>query len=863
VGKTHLARRFLAQRDPRGPREAVLCELAAARTAAEVSRAVATTLGLERADPRPLEAPAAVGELLARRPSLLLVLDNLEQALPAAREVVTAWLEAAPGLALVATSREPLGVPGETCVELAPLPAADALALFTAAARAVRPIADDAASRRDLRRIVDRLDRLPLALELAAGRLVVLGLPELLARLDQPLELLRARGGRPARHLTLEAAVGWSWDLLSPAEQRALACCAVFRGAFSPAAAEALLADAPGLEVSVRERPLELLEGLRLRALLQVEATAADGSRLRLYQAVQAFAGDRLDELGLRTQAERRHAEVLLAGLEVGASAGDAAPLARLALEADDLLAIHQRFLEAEPSLAARALLALHPLLLLRGPFQVHTDALDALLAPRRARAYPAAPALEARLRLARGEVLRVRGRVAEAGVELERAGRLARAARERATEIAAQRLLGAVARMQGRLAEALRLHRGALRLARGRRAPEAAREVALCVGELGATLAAAGRLREACRQHRAALDLHRRAGDRWLEGVQLSHLGVATHRLGRAEEARRLHLAALELHREVGNRRLEAADTCHLAFVEHQLGLLDDARGRFAAALELCGLVCDRRLEAIARSYLADLETEAGEVARARALLDQALGFHEGADDRQQQALCWLHLAFAQERAGQLEEALLALRSAATLAAPSQVWVRSASHAHAAALRRRLEDKAGTRREARLARRRAGALENPYQLAAVLLLAEGTAPNAGAREGERSSSELRRALRWSQRGGTARELWVGPGAAWVSLGDARIDLSRRGPMRRVLLALVEAAAGGERAGLPWHGLAEAGWPGEKMQPEAALQRVYTAVWSLRKLGLEPVLVCREGSYQLDPSFAVRRFDER
>jgi predicted ATPase len=860
AGKSHLGRHFIRSQgqSPAFKGGVLSCDLTTARNEADLFRRVATAIQIERADHISLEDGEALSTVLASRPRTLLLMDNAERAAHAVRDTLEIWMDRAPHHCFLITSREPLGLRGEALLEIGPLPEAEATQLFLEAARAARGIGTESAAELELvRKIVDRLDRLPLAIELAAGHLVVLELTELRERLGQQLRLLRPRRGPTGpRHRALEESVRWSWDSLSPTEQASLARCAVFRGGFCTEAAEALLPVDTGGPAA-----LEVLESLRLRSLLEPATAPAGTTRLRLYEAVREFAEARSQELGLKEESELRHARVTLALTEGRAVRSQGlittSALEHLASESENLLAVHERFAKRDPVIAARALLALHPLLLLRGPYAAHSALLDEILSRGRR---PLPKEIEARLRLARGEVLRVRGRIAEARADLERARRLTLRARDKRTPILILRLLGSVARMQGRLPEALRVHRAAL--ARARAIPDSA-ATALCVGELGTTLLSLGRLREACRKHRAALDLHRALGDRWLEGIQLSHLGVATHRLGHVEEAQRLHEAALAIHRELGNRRFEAAETSHLAFVHHQLGHTEQARACYRESLELCRAVSDRRLMAIVQCYLGDLESEAGEAAQARLPLHEALGFHERAGDHPQQAVTWLHLGYVYERSGQLEESLLALENAAAHAAPTQSWVRAGSHAHRASLLRRLDDGPGAARARRLADRHVRGVENPYQALAVrLLTGRGPTPcrRPALEEALRCSSDVRRAMRWSQRG-TSRELWVGPGSSWFSLGEQRADLSRRGPMRRILEALVTARLRGSGAGIPWHGLWEAGWPDERVAPDAGLQRVYTAIWALRKLGLESALICRENLYSIDPALPVRRWE--
>ncbi len=152
--------------------------------------------------------------------SLLLVLDNLEQVIDAA-SVIAELLAAAPGCAVIATSRERLAISGEQEYPVGPLSPAGAVELFSARARQVKPDFEPGA---DVDAICARLDRLPLALELAATRVKLLSENQLLTRLQQRLPLL-AGGGRdlPGRQATMRATIAWSYDLLNEHEQRLFA----------------------------------------------------------------------------------------------------------------------------------------------------------------------------------------------------------------------------------------------------------------------------------------------------------------------------------------------------------------------------------------------------------------------------------------------------------------------------------------------------------------------------------------------------------------------------------------------------------------------------------------------------------------
>ncbi|MGW1011522.1 BTAD domain-containing putative transcriptional regulator [Streptomyces termitum] len=307
VGKTRLA--VAAARETTA--DAWLVEFAGVRsgTAADLAQVVAGALGL-RDDPRdgvPVgvgvgahgagAGPSPVGHLAAalRDRRGLLVLDNCEHVVDAAAGLAVALLAAAPGLRVLTTSREPLGVSGEAVVLVGPLAAGDAVRLFTERAAAAAPgfPADPAAAAPEDRTAVEevcrRLDGIPLALELAATRVRALGVREVAARLGDRFRLLDSgRRGAPARQQTLRAVIDWSWEPLTGPERAVLRRLAVCGDGCDLAAATAVAAggDVAGADV------WELVTRLVDRSLITVSA-GPSGPRYRLLESVAAYALER------------------------------------------------------------------------------------------------------------------------------------------------------------------------------------------------------------------------------------------------------------------------------------------------------------------------------------------------------------------------------------------------------------------------------------------------------------------------------------------------------------------------------------------------------------------------------------------
>jgi predicted ATPase/DNA-binding SARP family transcriptional activator len=302
--------------------------LAPVRDALDVPQAVLAALGIQEtawpADPAEAARLAALpaldrltDALTSRR--LLLVLDNCEHVAAAAARLAGQVLAAAPGVRILVTSREPLGVTGET---LCPVPSLElppeeadaseaarspAVRLFADRAAAVRPgFALDEATAGPVVRICRALDGIPLAIELAAARLRALTAAQVADRLDDRFRLLSV-GDRAAlpRHQTLRAVVDWSWELLDEPERAVLRRLSVFSGGATPASAEPVCA----LGGDHRE-VIDLVAALVDKSL--VMATGEHEVRYQLLETVRAYAADRLAEAGEEQRTRAAHAEFFL-----------------------------------------------------------------------------------------------------------------------------------------------------------------------------------------------------------------------------------------------------------------------------------------------------------------------------------------------------------------------------------------------------------------------------------------------------------------------------------------------------------------------------------------------------------------------
>ena len=321
TGKTRLALEAAARAAGRFRDGVWLAELAGIADQGLVAAQVMGALGVRQAGDVPV-LEALIWRL--RSAELLLILDNCEHLLDACAGLAGALLRAAPGLRVVATSREPLGLPGEVAYLVRPLdlPSPTAHAGEAGQAAAVRLFLDRGLAARGgktsgpagavapvavAERICRKLDGLPLAIELAAARLGTLSAAEIEAHLADRFRFLAYR--RPVadpRHQALRAAIDWSYDLLSAGERRVLGELSVFAGTFGLAQAAQVCGGGDQLST------WEVIDRLVGKSLVAAEP-AEDGTRYRLLDTLRHYAADRLAEAGGTEAARDRHAAAFLA----------------------------------------------------------------------------------------------------------------------------------------------------------------------------------------------------------------------------------------------------------------------------------------------------------------------------------------------------------------------------------------------------------------------------------------------------------------------------------------------------------------------------------------------------------------------
>jgi len=365
-GKTRLAIALAADVTDHFAQGVHFVSLAAIRDPSLVPVSIAQGIGLQDARGRSLleHLSGYVGD-----GDVLLVLDNFEQVL-AAGEFVSGLLDATGRLRVLVTSRSPLHVSGEQEFPVPPLALPEGgpgtAAAAVAACESVRLFAERAAASvpgftlndqnaGGVAGIVDRLDGLPLAIELAAARVKLLPPAEILARLDNSLGLL-VSGSRdlPARQRTLRATIAWSYELLSDSARQLLAACSVFRGGIALDVIESVCADPAGLGMPVLDAAAELVDHSLLR---QAPAAPGRGPRFAMLETVREFAAERLAELPVYERVRAAHAGAFAALVKDLARPPlwpDKAGLDLLELEHDNFRAALDFYRRADPATALR-----------------------------------------------------------------------------------------------------------------------------------------------------------------------------------------------------------------------------------------------------------------------------------------------------------------------------------------------------------------------------------------------------------------------------------------------------------------------------------------------------------------------------
>lgn len=837
VGKTRLAIEYLRSLDASSSLRVCFCDASEAHDDGELCASVASALGASMERGHLHDRGALVRALGSGKP-LLLAIDNLEQVVAVAAQRFAEWLEACPDLSLLATSRERLRIAGETALELAPLAlpeldadpmAADAVRLFVDRARArmssFRVGRDNEAA---VTEIVRLLGGLPLAIELAAARAGFLSLGELARRLHQSLDVV-SRGERhaPPRHTSLRAAVSWSWELLTRQEQDALRQCAVFRGGFDIHAAEAVLRGDPARPGTEAGGPvLELLHSLADKSMIRAEASTGGATRFDLFFGVREFAAEELDRAGDATAVRSRHAAYYATAGAAWAveieRTGSSEARSALARERGNLLAAHEFSwaggLCARESLLVvlRTILALEPVFGVHGPIDRLLQLLDAFFR------HPAASGVEE-------EGLRARGLRAH-GKALQLSGMLEAAERD---------IESAVALVSGSTDDWT---------------------VASIVADSGVLHHQRRHLEIARSRYEQALALYERLGSKRQQARLLGNVGALHHDLRDFEMAEAYYVRALELLRRLSEPAFEGNLLSNLGVLCQEQERYEPAADYFERAESALKQAGDLRLLGIARGNWGVLELERGHPDTAFALLTSALRQLEEFGDSSSIALCLARLGATKAAVEAHDTSQADLERARRLVSREEEPLLAATIDLYDVYRKLRAEVPPSGDVLRATRARIRTARQPAR--------EGTA------SAEELSDDVRSAIRLIERevrraeplapfldGAPQDALVIGADALWFCPPRGVSQrLSQNGAVRRILVALVRAHEAGSSEGLDLNQLRDAGWPGEKMTPEAAANRVHVALAELRRKGLKACIRrSPSGVYGFAPGLTIHR----
>ena len=290
LGKTRLAREFGHRQLSQFPGGVWFCDLTEARTLNGLCTAVAEGLNVPLGKSDPIEQ---LGDAILGRGRTLLIFDNFEQLVSLATQSISKWLKHAKEAVFLVTSRESLQLKEEHIFPLEPLSQEEALELFTARAQEVVPTFELNDHQKEVLAIVEKLDRITLAIELAAARVLRMTPSQILERLNHRFELLRdKRKGIPMRQATMRGALDWSWDLMKPWERLAWVQCSTFHGGFTLDAAEAVLDLSAFPEAPW---PMDAVEALCDKSLL----LQPEHDRFAMFETIREYAHEKLHVPGV------------------------------------------------------------------------------------------------------------------------------------------------------------------------------------------------------------------------------------------------------------------------------------------------------------------------------------------------------------------------------------------------------------------------------------------------------------------------------------------------------------------------------------------------------------------------------------
>lgn len=652
-GKTRLVTRFGWSWLGDFPGGVWFCDLSQARSLDGIVHAVAQGFDVPLGKDDPV---TQLAHAISRRGPCLVILDNFEQVACYAEETLGLWLNCASNAQFLVTTREVLGLKGEEVLEVASMRTSDAITLFLRRASDAKPDFQPSAEDQSvIARLVELLDCLPLAIELAAVRVRVMSPRTLLSRMGDRFALLSSTGRRLRRQATLRTVLDWSWDLLSLSEKMSLAQLSVFEGGFSLESVEAVLdlSDCKNAPL-----PMDALQALVQKSFVRQVA----GTRFDLLVSVKEYASEHLRTEGrypgsgpaALCAAVVRHGRYFAGLLEKAATASGG-------IELDNFVtACRQAVARGDADVAVNALERSWAVLRLRGPFRAGVELASVV------RAIPELGAeAVARVEWVAGRALADCGMSREACMHFEASLVCARGVGARRSECRALIGLGDGDIHAGRGEVARPLLEAALVIAREMGDRNSESRVRNSLGNLEE---AQGRLNDALAHYEAALPLAREVGDPDLEGSVLGNLGNLCHSQGSVEKGR-LHMeAALAVAQKVGNRRLEGNTSCNLGLLHQVHGNLEEALGQLGASLAVARDLGNAHLECIVLCNLGSVYESMARFEEARNDFEAALSIARELTDRRSEGQVLGYLGLLHARQSRAETARACLTSGEAL---------------------------------------------------------------------------------------------------------------------------------------------------------------------------------------------------
>lgn len=640
-GKTRLAHQFSEKIQGEFADGTTWVDLAPLSDPELVPRAILTALDLtEQADQSPLET--LVAQLTLKQ--ILLTLDNCEHLLASVSPLCQTLLSHCPELTILATSREPLGIVGESVYPVLPLSLpsevemeavlrSDAVRLFVARARQVLPSFTLTPSNVSaVVRVCTRLDGLPLAIELAAARVKIMTVSEIAERLNDAFQLLTRRASlAPPRHQTLRAAMDWSYDLLSESEKALLRRISIFLGGFTLEAAEQICGedgkDTPSDWLVVRRTAiLDLLSNLADKSLVIIgDHNEGSPTRYRTLEIVRQYAAEKLAVAGEQELLRSRHLGWCVEFVErvepelMGA--GQGLWLAELDRERFNVYAALRYACDAGRVQAGlRIANALIRYWGIRGDYSGAVEWYQKLLGMDLAHV---AAGVHARALYGLAAFHYRQGALEKAMAVGESGFALTERLADRSSMATLLNLLGGISADRSNFARALEFHEQALAL---RRELGDTWGVAASLHNLGYVAQQQGQYRRSFEYSERSLELKRQVRDRAAVALTLNSMGDVAISLTEYERAQAFLDEGLAIHRGLGDKQGVVYDLTNLAELAYHRGEYDKARALYQEAESLAQELMSKGDTAIILLGLGKITHAHGDPTRAHTLYEQAL---------------------------------------------------------------------------------------------------------------------------------------------------------------------------------------------------------------------------------------------